>query len=76
MDQFLLERIVDLRAQPAYVHVDHIGAAIEIHVPDLLGDQSTGENFAGAPDKQGEEQKFLGSQIEPLAATRGPVTEV
>jgi hypothetical protein len=39
VDQLLLERVVHLRAQPANVHVDHVRLAVEVHVPDLFGDQ-------------------------------------
>jgi len=42
MDQFLFEWIVDLAAQPAYRHIDDVGIAVEIDVPDLLGNQRTG----------------------------------
>src|SRR5579885_1062146 len=41
MDQLLFEGIVDLGAQAADVDIDDVGIAVEIHVPDLLGDQGS-----------------------------------
>src|SRR5690606_29530527 len=36
MQQRALEAAVDLRAQPADVHVDHVGLRVEVVVPDAL----------------------------------------
>ena len=42
IDQFLFKWIIDLAAQPAYGHIDDVGIAVEIDVPDLLGNKCSG----------------------------------
>lgn len=39
MDQLVVEWVVHLGAQPVHVNIHYIGPAVEIDVPDLLGDQ-------------------------------------
>src|SRR6185295_17318289 len=38
VDQFRVEGIVDLAAQAPDRNIDHVGIAVEVHVPDLFGD--------------------------------------
>src|SRR5262249_37263570 len=45
VDQLPPERAVHLGAEPADVDVDHVGVAVEVHVPYLLGDQGAGEHL-------------------------------
>src|SRR5262249_18052807 len=40
MDQLPLEGIIHLGAEAADVDIDDVGVAIEVHVPDVLGDES------------------------------------
>ena len=42
MDKLASEWIVDLGSKPTHMDFDHIGIAIEVDVPDLLGNQSSG----------------------------------
>jgi hypothetical protein len=41
MDQFELERVVNLASQPAHIDVYYIGVAVEVYVPDGFGDQGS-----------------------------------
>ena len=36
---FAGKRVIDLGAEAADVDIDHVGVAVEVHVPDLLGDE-------------------------------------
>ena len=53
------------------MHVHHVGAAVEVHIPDLLGDQGSGEHFALPARQQRQQQKLLGGQVQALAVPRG-----
>src|SRR5438309_1119353 len=48
MNQLLGEWIVDLGAQPPEMDIHDVGVAIEVHVPDLFGDQCPRKNLRGA----------------------------
>src|SRR5512146_1016535 len=64
MDQLAVERIVYLGAQPAHVHLDHIGVAVEVDIPDFLRDQRPREDLARASQQQREKLEFLWREIE------------
>lgn len=48
-DQLMLERVIYFGAKAAHVYIDHVGMAIEIHIPDLRGNDCSGEHFAFPP---------------------------
>ena len=51
--------------------IHDIGVAIKIHIPDLLGDCSSGKHVAGSPSQTGKKQELFGGQIETLSGTSG-----
>ncbi len=51
------------------MHVDHVGAAIKVHVPHLLGNESTRKDFSRTTREQREQRKLLGREIQFLART-------
>src|SRR4051794_16102214 len=52
VDQLRVERVVHLRPEPADVDVDDVRAAVEIHVPDLLGDERPRQHLADSPGEE------------------------
>ena len=64
MDKFVLERIVDLGAQAPDRHVDHVGIAVEVHVPDQGNDLRAGQGFPWVAHEQAQQGEFLGSQLD------------
>src|SRR5262245_19739861 len=66
VDQLLVEGVIDLRSQAPDVHIDDVGAAVEVHVPHLLGDERAGEDLALAAEEQREESELLGGQLQAL----------
>ena len=66
--QFGVEGVVDFCAQAAHRDIDDVGVAVEIHVPNLFGDECSRQHLAGAPHQQREQAEFLGRQIETLTA--------
>ena len=60
MDKFGEEWIIYLGAEAPDMHIDEIGVALEVDLPDLIGDVGAGEDFTGLPHQQGEQQKLLG----------------
>src|SRR5262249_22231155 len=74
VDQRMPEGLVDLRAQPADVHIDDVGPAVEVHVPDLLRDQRPGEDVAHVAGEEREQEELLGSEIQTLSGAGGAVT--
>ncbi len=74
MDQLVREGIVDLGAQALDRHVDDVGVAVEVHVPDLRGDQGARQHLALAAHQQVQEGELLVGQGDhlPLAADLAP----
>src|SRR5258706_15447870 len=66
VDQLAVEGLVDLRPQAADVDVDDVGAAVEVHVPDLFGDGGARQHLTGAADQQRGQGELLGRQVELL----------
>jgi hypothetical protein len=68
---------VDLAAQAADVHVDDVGAGIEVVAPDLLEDHRAREHVARVAHEGFEQAEFDRQQFEfDLAATRDARDEV
>jgi hypothetical protein len=63
MEEFARKGVVDLGPKAADRDVDDVGVAVEIHGPDLLGDEVGREDFAGVLGEQGEESEFLGCKL-------------
>ena len=70
VDQPVRERVVNLRAEPADMDVDHVAVAVEVHVPDLLGDQRPRQHLALAAGQQREQGELLRRQVEPPVGPR------
>ena len=63
MNEFLFERVVNLRAQPANRHIDNIGIAVEVHVPHLRRNNRPGENLASLLRQKHKQCELLRAQI-------------
>lgn len=63
------QRIVQLAAQAPHGHFHHIGFAVEVHVPHLLGERRSGQHAPLAAHQQGEQGELLGGQVDPHAFT-------
>src|SRR5688500_15217310 len=63
-DQLVLEGIVHLRAQAAHVDLDHVGVAVEVHVPHLPRDERPRQHLALAASEEGQERELLGGEVE------------
>src|SRR5258708_11249707 len=70
VDEFALERIVDLGPQPADVDVDDVGVAVEVDVPHLLGDVGPRQRLAGMLGEQRQEHELLRRQVDRLSRAR------
>src|SRR5579862_4440594 len=75
VDQLAVKRIVDLGTEAADVDVHDVRPAVEIHVPDFLGDGGSREHLAAAPGQKGKERKFLRSEVEFLSRSRRAVPD-
>ncbi len=51
------------------MHVYHICVTVEVHIPDLFGDQSPREHFARASREQRQEQEFFWRQVQMRTTT-------
>ena len=69
MNEFHREGIVHFFPEAADSYVHRVGVAIEIHVPDPFGDKGSGENFPGVLEKEFQQEKFLGGEIQTLRIT-------
>src|SRR5689334_3221074 len=56
VEQWLLEPLVELAAQPADVNVDDVGAGIEVVVPNLLEQHRASDNASFVPGEIFEQQ--------------------
>src|SRR5437879_5641882 len=74
VDQFLLEWVIDFRAQSTDDHIHYIGVGAEIDVPDVLGNFLARDDFSGRTGELGKEQKFFRSEIERHPVPCGPIS--
>ena len=65
----LCKGYVDLGAQTPDRDFNNIGIAVEVHVPNLFSNLRSRENFALSSQKQYQQQKLLGSQVQALTAS-------
>src|SRR5262245_56328251 len=49
VDQRRIELLVDLTPQHRHVHVDHVAAGVEVHVPHVLADLRAGQDPVHVP---------------------------
>ena len=68
MKQCLLEGRVDLVAQAPDGDLHHVGVAVEIHVPHLLGNLGARQYLAVPSQEQCQKQELLGGQLQLLTA--------
>src|SRR5262249_23881354 len=75
VNQLRRERLIHFTAQAAHGHVHDIRVTSEVHVPDLLGNERSGEHLPRMPCEEGEQGELLGGQIEALASASHFETE-
>src|SRR5579862_9501747 len=75
VDQLAVERIVDLGAEAADVDVHDVRPAVEIHVPDFLGDGRARQDLASPPDQERQQGELLGREVELPAGPRRAVAD-
>src|SRR5262245_57401095 len=64
MEEFRLKVRVDLLAQIIHVHIDHISEGIEVHTPDVLGNERAAEHPSWVTKKKLQQRELLGCQID------------
>ena len=62
--------VVDLAAQVADVHVDDVGEAVVVHVPDVFHDHGAAERAAAVAHQVFQDAEFLGSQLDVFVGAR------
>jgi hypothetical protein len=65
-----LEALVDLQAQPAHGDIDHVGIAVEVHVPHRGGDERARQDLAATAHEQLQQGIFLGRQLDASTAAQ------
>src|SRR5262245_39186875 len=75
MDQLPFEGVIHLSAEAAHLHVHDIRVTVEVHVPDLFGNQGTREYLARAPCEQRQEGEFFRCQVQTRAPTHSLVPQ-
>ena len=66
VEQRSVKRHIDLGTEAPDRDLHHAGIAVEVHIPHLLSDLSARKHFPFSSQKQRQEQKFLGSQLQTL----------
>ena len=67
--ELLWERVIHLPPQAATRDIYDVSVTGEVHVPDLLCDQSPGQHLAHSACQEGQESEFLGGETEMFPAT-------
>ena len=70
MNQLFWKRIIHLRTQAADGDFKNVEVAVEVHVPDLFGNDGPGQWLALAAHQQLEQGKLFGGQIKAHAGAR------
>src|SRR5256885_6291510 len=65
--------VVDLPAQAAHEHLEHVRERIMIFVPDVRGDCGAVDDLPRMKDKKLEERKFFRGELDWLAGTPHPL---
>jgi hypothetical protein len=55
------------------MHIHDVGIAVEIHVPNLLGDKCPRQNVTRSPGEEGQQGELLWGQVKPLPSPHCPV---
>ena len=63
MDQFGIERLIELGAKTAYRHVHDVRVGIEVDIPDVRGDGRAGKHLPTAASQQMEQDELLAGQL-------------
>jgi hypothetical protein len=71
VQQLAGEGVVELGAQAAHRHLDHIGVGVEVHVPDLLGQRGARQDLPAPAQQQRQQVELLRGQVQPLLRARG-----
>src|SRR5471032_499674 len=69
LDEFDFEVIVYFCSQPTYRDLDHVGIAVEIHVPDIRGNLGAAHHLALLARKQLQQRELAVGQLYALACT-------
>jgi hypothetical protein len=73
MNQLGLKRTVHLAAQTADGHIHDVAIAVEVHVPDLLGDERARQDLARVSGEQREQPEFFRGEVDAPAAPQHPM---
>src|SRR5215510_11947849 len=63
LDAAPAERLIDLAAQCAHVHLDDVDVTVEGHVPHLVDDIGLGDDLAGPACQAHQHGELLGGQL-------------
>src|ERR1700682_6123718 len=69
VDELLIERIVHFPPEPSDGHIDNVRIGIEVHVPDLLGDDRARQHLTGTANQEREQRELLRREGELPPAT-------
>src|SRR5262249_47380984 len=75
LDQFLLERVVHFGPEPPHVHINQVGMAVKIHVPNLARNDGPSQNFSFSSGQECKQRELLGSEVQTFASPGGSVLE-
>src|SRR5262249_44834109 len=64
VDQLLGKGVVHLGAEAADMDLKDVEVAVEVHVPDLLGDERARQHLAGPLRQQCQQGELLGRQVQ------------
>jgi hypothetical protein len=70
VQQLHVEGVVELAAQAAHGHLDHVGVAVEVHVPHLLGQRGAREDLPAPAQQHHQQRELLGRELEPRAVAK------
>src|SRR2546429_3198161 len=71
MDEFDRAVLINFLAKTVDINLDQVGFAVEVAVPDMLHDFTSGNKFRRPKEKQFKQSEFPGSQRDGLLVARG-----
>src|SRR5437879_11708164 len=75
MDEFDRAVLINFLAKTVDINLDQVGFAVEVAVPDLLHDFTSGSKFRRPKEKQFKQSEFPGSQRDGLLVARDAPAE-
>ena len=75
VNQFRGEPVIDLAPKTGYGHVDHVGVAVKMDVPDELGNLCARQDLPPVPRHEGEQAELFRGKHELLAAAPGAMAD-